>query len=239
MLVFHRQAAIVVLLCSAYLPTASAVVVGQVDDFEDGTTMHWTAGGFNPLMPVFPPNPPENVSTGGPAGVDDNYLLVTGEGGVSGPGSKLTTFNLDRTFTPTQWAGDYVASGVTGINLDVNNFSGQQLDLRLLFLDPTFTLAAATNASVIVAPGSGWVNVSFDVDVASMTGLGGADVADVMANVFVLRLYHSPGGGFPNAQPTFLGQVGFDNISAVPLPPAILFLLSGIAGLWTRRRCAA
>ena len=98
--------------------TAWAVPVG-IDTFEDGTTMGWVVGeGPNPVPPV-------NVSTGGPAGVDDAYLQLQALGG-SGAGSRLSVFNM------SQWTGDF--TGVPAIGMDVNNFGPDELVLRLLFV---------------------------------------------------------------------------------------------------------
>ena len=229
---FFRRAVAVLFVIAAYVPTAAAVTVGQVDDFNDGTEQGWTAGGGNPnpLGVMFPPNPPVNVPDGGPNGAGDGYLRVTGEGGVTGPGSRLTAFNF------MQWGGGQsFPAGVTGIELDVNNFSGNVLDLRLIFIDPSLTMAAVSDA-VQVNPMSGWVDVSFDIDPGSLTGLFGVDPADVLSNVLAMRLIHAPVVGVPGAQPGFAGQVGFDNIQAVPVPPAVLLLVSGIAGLWMKGR---
>ena len=48
--------------------SASAIMIDQIDDFQDGTTAGWSHG--NPSSP----NPPANVPTGGPAGEGDAYL---------------------------------------------------------------------------------------------------------------------------------------------------------------------
>ena len=100
---------------------AASVVAGQVDDYEDGTVQNWT-GSFV--------GQPTNVATGGPAGVGDNYLQVISTGGA-GPGSKLATFNDNG-----QWAGDYIAAGVTSIQVDMRNFSASGADLEMRFLIP-------------------------------------------------------------------------------------------------------
>ncbi len=66
-------------------------MVGQIDDFEDGTTMGWMEG--------FPsPNPPVNIASCRPAGTGDNYLQNISSGGF-GPGSAQVMFNHD------QWTG--------------------------------------------------------------------------------------------------------------------------------------
>jgi len=106
-------------------PRAFALSVGQIDTFEDGTTQNWVVG----LLGAPHANPPINVSSGGPSGVDDNYLRLTAVGGA-GPGSRLSTINLN------QWAGDYITDGITAISMDLYNQGQTDLYLRLLFADP-------------------------------------------------------------------------------------------------------
>jgi hypothetical protein len=77
-----------------YPRLASPVTLGQIDTFEDGTTQNWLVG----LLGAPHPAPPVNVPTGGPAGVDDNYLLLSAIGGV-GAGNRLTAINV------SQWGG--------------------------------------------------------------------------------------------------------------------------------------
>src|SRR3954447_19404395 len=85
------------------VPARADLTLGQTDTFEDRTTQGWTAGGIIPGTVV--PVPPTNIPTGGPAGVDDNFLQLTALGG-DGPGSRLSSFNLSR------WSGDYLAAGI-------------------------------------------------------------------------------------------------------------------------------
>ena len=88
---------LVVLAWVLVVCSASAVVVGQIDDFQDGTTANWSNGEIIGTVPV------TNVPTGGPAGAGDHYIQLTSDG--SGSGGKLTAFNRD------QWLGDYLAAG--------------------------------------------------------------------------------------------------------------------------------
>ena len=138
------------LLLAGLLPVtpAAAVTLGQTDNFEDGTTQNWLVG----LLGAPHPAPPENIPSGGPAGVDDNYLLLTAVGG-NGPGNRLTVINA------SQWAGDYLAAGITGIWMDVNNFGNTDLALRLLVADPLGgppTNVAFSTDPIVVPAGSGW-----------------------------------------------------------------------------------
>src|SRR6188768_3273056 len=58
---------------------AYALSIGMVDTFEDGTVQNWTV---NLLGMGVSQAPPVNVPTGGPAGVNDNYLLLSSIGGT-------------------------------------------------------------------------------------------------------------------------------------------------------------
>ena len=93
------------LLMLAVTVPLSAATIGQVDTFEDGTTMGWFVPGFSPL-------PPTNVPTGGPGGPGDAYLQLTASGS-SAPGGRLSALN------DAQWAGDYIGAGVTVMVLRV------------------------------------------------------------------------------------------------------------------------
>lgn len=204
---------------------ASALSIGQVDTFEDGTTQNWAVG----LLGVSHPAPPTNVSAGGPAGVDDNFLLLTSVDG-GGAGSKLAAVNLGA-----QWAGDYIGTGIGTISMAVNNLGTSDLALRLLFADPTVgppTNSAFSSSPVLLAAGSGWTTISFSIAPGDLTaGLG--TVAGALTNVTELRLYHSAAAAFPGE--AIVAQLGVDNITAlaggtaVPEPSA--FFLSGFGFL--------
>ena len=92
-----------IIICSSLLFAGSAKGIGsgQVDDFEDGTTQFWDNGGAG-APPVV------NVDTGGPGGVNDNFMQITSIGG-GGPGRFLVGFNQ------TQWIGNYISAGVIAI----------------------------------------------------------------------------------------------------------------------------
>jgi hypothetical protein len=199
--------------CSVLSQPAWALDLGQIDTFEDGTVQGWVVGPPHPA-------PPKNIASGGPAGVDDNYLLLTATG-AGGPGGRFAAFNL------AQWAGDYLAAGINTITMDVSNFGNEDLALRLLFADPLMgppsNLAISTEA-ILVPAGSGWVSVSFPIDPASLTG-GLGTVENALSGATELRLFHSPALGFPG--PNIATSLGVDNIAApaaVPEPGAGLAL---------------
>ena len=112
--------AIIVLAALFFAGSAKGLVVGQIDDFEDGTTQDWGNGGAGGAPPVV------NVDTGGPGGVNDNFMQITSIGGV-GPGRFLVAFNQ------TQWIGNYIATGVISIEMDLRNQGAVNLSIRLAF----------------------------------------------------------------------------------------------------------
>src|SRR5215204_1078583 len=75
----------VCLFALAFALPLSAVTIGQVDTFADGTTMGW-------FVPGMSPNPPINEPTGGPAGVGDGFLQLRSSG-LEGPGGRLAVLN--------------------------------------------------------------------------------------------------------------------------------------------------
>lgn len=198
-----------------------AVSLGQIDTFQGGTTVDWTSGFPNP-------NPPTVVSTGGPAGLGDMYLLVTSHGG-SGPGSKPTTLNT------AQWTGDFTAAGVTGISVWMRNFGATNLDLRLGLNGSGGDFV--TSSHLVLPAGSAWQPFTFSLAPGDL--VGGGNAAATLANVSQLTIFHNPSANFPG--PAIAASLGIDNISAVPEPSTIaalagLVVAGGLVVLWQRRR---
>ena len=183
-------AVVLIALGTVCIPGTVLAIPITPDNFEDGTTQGWVANLLN--MGVHPA-PPENVATGGPSGAGDNFLQVTALGGV-GNGSRLSVIN------GSQWAGDYLAAGVTAISVSANNFSNTDLFLRLVFEDPTVgpPMNIAYSADALFLPaGSGWTTLVFPVQPAFLSaGLG--DVETALQNTTIIRLYHSEDDNFPN-----------------------------------------
>ena len=216
----------IVLLALVRVPFALAVVASEVDTFEGGTTENWTVGlGGTPS-----PAPPLNVASGGPAGPGDNFMQLTSLGG-GGPGSKLSVIN------PSQWAGDFIAAGITAITMDVNNVGATDLDLRLLFADPAGgppTNVALSTTAVHVPQGSGWISVVFPIAPADLTAELGTAIG-ALTNATEMRLFHNPAaafGGPPLGPPAITAALGVDNLAAIAAPvgavpePTILGLLA-------------
>jgi hypothetical protein len=200
--------------------TSAAVIVGQVDNFEDGTLQNWTAGATNP-------NPPTNIATGGPAGVNDNYIRLLSNG--LSAGGKLVAFN------PTaQWAGDYITAGVGAIQMQVNNQGATALTLRLIFVN-NVGQSLGTVADVNVPAGSGWTSVSFPLTPANLSG---GTFSSVMSSVTELNLVHSPSMiTTRSSSPNVVAQLGVDNVTALAVPEpgttaaAAVAMLGGAASL--------
>lgn len=216
------------LLVGPSVATAS-VVAGQVDDFEDGTVQNWTGSFFGQ---------PANVASGGPAGLNDNFLQVISTGG-SGPGSKLATFNDNG-----QWAGDYLAAGVTAIQVDMKNFSasGDDLEMRLLIPFGAGGNFTSTLSQTVPADGA-WHTLTFGLAAADLTYVGGNpdNLIFTLQNVTRILLRHQDGvpTGVGTA-PAIVAELGMDNVLAIPEPATALLLgLGGLVLRTPRRRRAA
>lgn len=178
----------------------AAVSFGQIDTFQDGTTMSWNEG-------VSSPNPPTNVSTGGPAGAGDRYLQNISSGG-SGAGSKMVMFN------DVQWTGNYNAAGVDRITAQMANLGSSTLHMRIAIRGgPSSSIYGSAVAADLPADGL-WRPVTFDLTSSALTSIVGADtLAQVLGNVTELRILSAVGGASFAGDP-IQGTLGVDNITA-------------------------
>ena len=195
---------------------ARAVVAGQADNFESGTTENWRGG---PAVGNPNPNPPINVTSGGPAGTNDNYLLVRSTA-IGTSGSKLVAFNSD------QWAGNYISAGVGSIQMQVNNLDfvppepGDVMVLRLV-LTNTLGQGLSTIADVTPPEGGGWQTVTFSLAESNLSNgnVPGVTYAGVMGAVAELNLAYAENPITHRQQsPAVAAQLGVDNVTALPVP---------------------
>ncbi|HEY0972315.1 MAG TPA: PEP-CTERM sorting domain-containing protein [Gemmatimonadales bacterium] len=201
------------------------ITAGQTDDFEDGTTQGWIVGAaFDPPNPA----PPTNVATGGPGGDGDSFLRLTALGG-DGPGSRLSVLNLNA-----QWSGDWLAAGITHVQMHAINMGSTDLFLRIMIADPIPgppTNVAFSATPIFVPAGSDWMRISFP-----LFGPGGLVAVEgsldaALSGATELRLFHSEEFTFP--PPAVEAVLGVDNITAavVPEPGTFILLGSGIVVL--------
>ncbi|MDQ6621965.1 MAG: hypothetical protein M3Y86_00570 [Verrucomicrobiota bacterium] len=107
-----------------------------------------------------------SVATGGPAGASDGFLQIASD--AAGPGSRLTVYNRD------QWLGDYLAAGVTAIELDLRN-SARSTSRFASSSNPSLAMGAAAymTAPAILPVGSGWQHVVFSIAPANLIAVAG------------------------------------------------------------------
>jgi hypothetical protein len=118
------------------------------------------------------------------------------------------------------------------VTLQLSNLGSTALDVRLAFGDNSAPRLGgnwyATTQAVHLAPGSGWVAVTFSIGASDLVQTNGsASYAQVMSSVFTLRVLHA-------SSPTSLGEsvigsLGIDALTAVPEPGAGLLLLAAAA----------
>jgi len=182
----------------------AAVVLGQIDTFQDGTLQNWDAG----LGGIEPPFPPIVIPDGGPLGAGDAFMQITGIGGLPNPGSRISVANRDL-----QWSGNYLAAGVNVITLSLKNTGATGLVVRLSIGDvavgslPPLNIAV-TKDSVVLPTGGGWVAATFHITPGKMAAARG-NVQAALTNAGELRIIHNPNPTFPpphRCRPTWRGQ---------------------------------
>ena len=175
------------------------VLVGQIDDFQDGTAQNWHSGASTV---------PANI-TGGPGGVSDRFIQVSS--GSFGGGPRLVAFNN------TQWVGNFVAAGVTAVSMDLKNLNTTSESIRIALRAVTgasLTGYASTDKFVLPADDA-WHHVVFPLDASGLTAVGSpAALSTFLTAVADFRIVEA------DAAPAVIGDfgsfsVGVDNITAI------------------------
>jgi hypothetical protein len=199
--------------------SAEAISLGLFHDFQDGTTMGWQNGPF--AIPV------TNISTGGPAGAGDRYIQLTADG--SGPGGRLVAFNF------TEWIGNYIAAGVNAISISLINQSAVDLNIRFAFQSEIVQGGPGYLSQAMVLPvGSGWQSFTISIAPENMTAVNNpTDYNTFFSNVAWTRIINA--AGTSNLNGDFVtGQLGIDNILAVPEPTTTALLAGAFLALGFR-----
>ncbi len=187
------------LLISLSASAVRAVTLGQVDDFQNGTTQGW-GGSFT-----------FNIADAGPNGVGDNALRVNSN-------NRVVIINS------TQWVGDYTAAGITQVLIDIRHDSAFPLEMRLGIAQGVFgkdgigdTYVSAESISV---PGdNAWHSITIPILAADLVPSFAntsdpPDAAVALAGLTHLRILHNPDpNDFRGAQGTV--EFFLDNIQVV------------------------
>lgn len=215
-------------MCRAYVALSTALLTttgfaqvhqGLFNDFQDSTTNGWQ--GPN----VF------NTGSGGPTGANDKFLGVTSDG--SGQGGRLATYNTG------DWLGNYQSAGVTSISMMIKNFNAVPLEMRIVLFDGVTHARWTSTTPAIIAPNSGWTAATFSLAESDLTRVqGNSNYQGVITNVERLMIRHD--AGTPSAGGTAItGEMGIDNIQAVPEPATIAALAMGALTLLRRKKSKA
>jgi hypothetical protein len=212
--------------CLVSQPGFGEIIAGQVDDFEDGTTMGWIHGS------PFSPNRPTNIADGGPSGNADNFLRNTSTGSPSVGGKMVVVIR-------TRWTGNFAALNVAELRVSMANFGATTLHARLGLQGPVrvFPLLQTRLVSTggVLLPADGvWRDISFRIDAAGFTADQGIDsVADVLTAVTEMRFLAAAGPAWRGD--AVAGTLGIDNVTVVVPEPACVFAVAVLTLVASRR----
>ncbi len=186
---------------------ANAIDPNEVDDFQDGTTENWREGEPSP-------NPPTNISSGGPGGAGDRYLSNLSSGNP-GPGGRMAMFNTD------QWSGNYAAVGVLEIRMDLANAGGTPLHIRVGVQNLALASRFVSSEAFVLPADGQWHVAGFQLNDATMTQVAGtASLTETLASVAELRIISAESAPTWQGDPV-AGVMGVDNIEALALPTPV------------------
>src|ERR1051326_2412116 len=156
----HRLTLSLALACAFLFqaPSFGAIIGAQTDTFETGV-QNWTNGGLA-AAPI--------TTTGGPGGLSDHYLQITGDGASAG--GRIIAFNR------SQWAGDF--SNILTISMDLVDPNTFPLSVRIAMKSSTMQSGPGivSNAFSLAADGQ-WHHAVFTINAGNFTGLVGGPFA--------------------------------------------------------------
>ena len=210
-----------VVLGMGALTAPAAPSIGQVNNFESGNIAGWTNG-----APAADPV----LITGGLGGAADHLMQLTADG--SGAAGKLSVF--DRA---APWTGNWLTSGVTAVAMDLRNPGAAALTIRIAFksgITGSGDPGVSITTGFTLAADSQWHHVIFPISSGSYTAFNGGTFNSVMGSVAEMRILESSS---PSITGDFIvGNLGIDNVQAVPEPASLTLLAAAMGLLCTRRR---
>lgn len=213
--------------------------VGQIDTFQDGTKGTWQGGGE-----LSHSNASVVVTNGGPTGTGDHYLKINSSVNANFPTDAPRLLAISA-LPATEWTGDFVTPGVTGVSMDLLNPNSFALTMRVAFRDGTASNSPAyvtNNAAAITLPADGqWHHVTFNFNATDMTTVGSPGAfTPFLQTVQEFRIVDSTSASFQGDQFTSgEGFFGVDNIQAVPEPCGLFLCAVALTALVVAHRLRA
>ena len=196
----------------------AAATLAHTSDFEGGNIDGW-------LHPISNGNSNQtSIQIDGPF---NNVLLVTSSG-ASGAGSRLVVPNESA-----PWTGNYTAAGVTGVQMDLVNNSGQLLSMRIGIEGGSSQNRWTSSTPIELAPSERGTFL-FQLDSNSLSSAGGSDLTAALADVTQIRILHNATAGDFRGD-LVSGSFTVDNITLVPEPTSSLMLALGLTTLLMKR----
>lgn len=194
----------VIALASAVLwpDPCPAIVLSQIDDFQDGSSAGWSVNNGFINVPT--------AQDQGPVGTGDYALFMsTSDMRVS----RLVVLNV------AQWKGNWTGTGVKQVSLNVRNPNAFDLSMRLGIAGPSGQGPGGSGDtyvtdSITVAADDSWHALTFNVTSSAFHSTGGTDIVTALTDVTQFRVIHNPDDSYLGA---FVeGAFYLDNIQAYP-----------------------
>jgi hypothetical protein len=198
--------------------TASAVILGFVDDFSGPDTNGWYSFNSN-----------TNPGTGGVGGAGDGYLLIASD----------VVFNFGTHNDTANYAGDWEAAGITEVSFFLNDVNAPEEFFFHFLLSgaPPGQQETSWQSNVGYQPPNGtWQQYFVDLTTGGADWArirGAASFEDVLHNVDNAHFRHDlpPYNQYPDG---ILGDLGIDQITLLPEPTTVI--LFGLTSLLMRAR---
>lgn len=213
------------LMCFLTSPSSGQITLGTTDTFTAVSADGWSEGSNSPN----PPGHDGGLGLDGLAGHLQNVSSGFGSGG------RWQMLNDD-----SRWMGDYLAAGVTGINLDFDNRSGNGTDANLrIALDGPGGWFLSDD--ILVADGSGWQQFGFSLNSLNHLSGGSGLLNDTLTGVTQFEILSSVTDtpsvtGFGPQGNNLVADFRVDNIAAVPEPGSMALITACAVGFIVRRR---